>query len=88
MHANVGDWLYVHNHSQGQPSRRAEIIAVGADGAPPFTVRWTGNDHEAIVFPGSDAEVLTTDQLTDLDDAQWTMPSSTESSATVNSSKS
>ena len=29
----------------------------GADGAPPFLVRWSDNGHEALVYPGPDAEI-------------------------------
>ena len=31
----------------------------GADGAPPYVVRWLANGHVATVFPGSDAIVVT-----------------------------
>ena len=70
MHANVGDWLLVRGHSNDQPDRRGEILAVHAQGEPPYTVRWSSDDHEGIVFPGSDARVLTVEQLADLDRAQ------------------
>ena len=56
MHAEVGDWLVVNSHAEGRPIRRAAIIAVGPDGEPPYTVRWTDTDHEGLVFPGPDAD--------------------------------
>jgi hypothetical protein len=29
----------------------------GSDGGPPFLVRWSDTGHEALVFPGPDAEI-------------------------------
>lgn len=70
LHANVGDWLVVHAPNISQPERRGEILAVHEGGVAPFTVRWTSNDHEAIVFPGPDAQVLTSAELAELDRAR------------------
>jgi leucyl aminopeptidase (aminopeptidase T) len=58
MKAMTSDWLVVHSHADGRPVRRAVILAVGEGGEPPYTVRWTDNDHEAVVFPGPDASVV------------------------------
>lgn len=58
MHAQVGDWLIINSHAEGRPGRRGTIVAVGADGGPPYTVHWTEDDHEGVVYPGPDAEVL------------------------------
>jgi hypothetical protein len=58
MRAKVGDWLVVNSHADGRPTRHGEIVAVGGDGGPPYTVRWAETDHEAVVFPGPDAVVL------------------------------
>jgi hypothetical protein len=56
MRAQVGDKLVVVGHHVGDHGREAEILEVhGADGAPPYLVRWTEDDHHALVFPGSDA---------------------------------
>ena len=42
----------------GQPDRDCEVLAVrGADGSPPYLVRWGDTGHEALFFPGSDALV-------------------------------
>ena len=38
MKAQPGDWLVVHSHIEGRHDRRAEILATGPDGEPPFTV--------------------------------------------------
>lgn len=58
MHAAVGDRLVTRSRHVGERERVAEIIEVrGADGTPPFLVRWTDNDQEALVFPGPDATV-------------------------------
>jgi hypothetical protein len=58
MRAHVGDKLVVVGHHVGDHGREAEILEVhGADGAPPYLVRWTEDDHHALVFPGSDATI-------------------------------
>ena len=37
-----------------------KIIEVRSqDGSPPYVVRWLVTDHEATVYPGSDAVVVT-----------------------------
>ena len=61
MRANVGDLLLVESSSAEQHRREGEIIEVrGADGAPPFVVRWP-DGHEALTFPGPDAHVKASD---------------------------
>jgi hypothetical protein len=70
MKAKVGDWLFVNSHSDSRHARRAKILDVGRSGEPPYTVRWVDTDHEAIVFPGPDAEILTTERLAELDRIQ------------------
>jgi len=56
--ASVGDRLIIRGHRVGEPERDAEIIEVrGADGSPPYLVRWSVDGHESLVFPGSDAFV-------------------------------
>lgn len=58
MKAKVGDKLVVVGHHVGEHGREAEILEVhGADGAPPYLVRWIETDHQALVFPGSDASI-------------------------------
>jgi hypothetical protein len=58
MIAAVGDRLVVRSQQVDRPVREAEILAVrGADGAPPYVVKWSDTGHEALVFPGPDAYV-------------------------------
>ena len=61
MHARVGDQIRIQGHHVGEPERCGEIRETrGADGGPPFVVRWDDTDHEVLFFPGSDAVI---DQL-------------------------
>jgi len=58
MHAVVGDQVVIGGHRVGQPNRRGEILEVrGADGAPPYLVKWEESDHATLLFPGSDCLV-------------------------------
>ncbi len=58
MEAHVGDRIIVRGHRVGEPPRDAEILEVrGADGGPPYLVRWAENGHESLFFPGSDAYI-------------------------------
>ena len=60
MKANVGDWLVVKGTTTESADQRGLITEVhGADGAPPYVVRWLASGHVATVFPGSDALVIT-----------------------------
>jgi len=58
MQAAVGDRLIVHSLHVDEPIRDGEILeARGADGGPPYVVRWSDTGHTALVFPGPDATV-------------------------------
>ncbi|HEY0888168.1 MAG TPA: DUF1918 domain-containing protein [Nocardioides sp.] len=58
MQAKVGDHLLVEGHKVGQPRRDGEVLEVrGADGQPPYVVRWA-DGHEGLVYPGPDAHVV------------------------------
>jgi nitroimidazol reductase NimA-like FMN-containing flavoprotein (pyridoxamine 5'-phosphate oxidase superfamily) len=58
MHANAGDRIVVKGHHVGEPDRDAEILEVhGANGTPPYVVRWSDDGHEGLFFPGPDATV-------------------------------
>jgi hypothetical protein len=58
MKAEVGDMLVVSGHRIGEPDRTGEVLEVrGADGEPPYLVRWDDTGHEGLCFPGSDAHV-------------------------------
>lgn len=60
MKANVGDWLVIKGRTNERPDRRGVITEVHSeDGSPPYMVRWLDTDHEALVFPGPDALVVT-----------------------------
>jgi hypothetical protein len=57
MKAKVGDRLHVHGRTVGDVDKVGEIIEVhGADGSPPFMVRYP-DGHETLVFPGPDATI-------------------------------
>lgn len=71
MHAKAGDWLVVETSSVDRHGVRGRIEEVLSEtGEPPYRVRWTHDDHVAIVFPGPDARVLTAEELAVLDDAR------------------
>ncbi len=56
MDVKPGDHLLVRGHTVSQPDRNAEVLKVlGANGGPPYQVRWAEDGHEGLFFPGSDA---------------------------------
>jgi hypothetical protein len=58
MRAAIGDKIVVRGHHVGEADRDAVILAVeGADGGPPYLVRWSDDGHEGVFFPGADAVV-------------------------------
>lgn len=58
MRANVGDRLVVEGHTAEAHRREGRVMeARGADGAPPYVVKWD-DGHEGLVFPGPDAHVV------------------------------
>jgi Domain of unknown function (DUF1918) len=58
MYAKPGDRLIVQSHQVDEPDRDAEVLEVhGADGGPPFLVRWSDTGHTGLVFPGPDSHV-------------------------------
>ena len=57
MRAVIGDRLVVRGSHSGESTKGAVILAVeGADGAPPYRVRWD-DGHEGVFVPGSGVEV-------------------------------
>ncbi|MFZ2177360.1 MAG: DUF1918 domain-containing protein [Rhodococcus sp. (in: high G+C Gram-positive bacteria)] len=59
MHAEPGDWLVAKGTVVDAPDEVGQIVEVrGTNGGPPFLVRWTRDDREALVFPGPDAHVV------------------------------
>ena len=60
MKAKVGDFLVVKGTTTERHDQHAEIIEVRSlDGSPPYVVRGLATGHEATVYPGSDAVVVT-----------------------------
>jgi hypothetical protein len=58
MRAQVGDKIIIHGAHVDEPIRDGEVLDVrGANGAPPYLVRWADNGHESLFFPGPDARV-------------------------------
>ena len=58
MRAAIGDKIVVRGHHAGEGDRDGVILAVeGTDGDPPYLVRWDGDGHQSLFFPGSDAHV-------------------------------
>ena len=58
MHASVHDRIIVRSPHLDEPNRDGEILEVrGADGAPPYRVRWSDTGHEGLYFPGTDAVI-------------------------------
>jgi hypothetical protein len=59
MFAKAGERIVVRSRHQGEPDRDGEIVEVrGADGAPPYLVRWSEDGHTGLFFPGTDAFVV------------------------------
>jgi len=68
MRAEQGDWLIVESLHTGELRRRGLVLEThGADGNPPFLIRWTSDNHESLVFPGPDAHLEKADSSTDAD---------------------
>ena len=58
MRAQVGDRLVVEGETVELPRQEGEVIEVqGADGGPPYLVRWS-DGHEGLTFPGPDAHIV------------------------------
>ena len=60
--AHAGDVVVIRGHAIDQRERRGVIMEVrGADGGPPFVVRWlddsSAEPHDVLFFPGSDADI-------------------------------
>lgn len=58
MHASAHDRIVVLSPRLDEPNRDGEILEVrGAEGAPPYQVRWSDTGHEGLYFPGTDAVI-------------------------------
>lgn len=58
MQAKAGDRILIKGHHVGEPDRECEVLEVrGSSGEPPYLVRWAGDGHQGLFFPGPDASV-------------------------------
>lgn len=58
MFAVVGDRIQIKGRHEGERDRDGEVLEVrGTDGQPPYLVRWSGDEHTGLVFPGPDAVI-------------------------------
>jgi len=58
MRASKGDRIVIKGHRVGEHDRDCKVVEVrGADGEPPYLVRWAEDGHEGLFFPGPDAQV-------------------------------
>jgi len=58
MRAEVGDRVRIYGRTIDDPVRDGEVIEVhGAEGQPPYLIRWSEDGHQGLFFPGPDAQV-------------------------------
>ena len=58
MFAKVGDELIIEGHRVGDPRRTGRVEEVrGADGGPPYLVRWDDSGRTTLLFPGPDSRI-------------------------------
>ncbi len=80
MHARVGDWLVIKGATVELPDQRGEILEVrGADGTPPYVVRWHTTGHTATVFPGADGMIVTPEEQAAADERERSRSASVDS---------
>ena len=61
MRARAGDRIILAGEQVDQPTRAGEVLeARGADGGPPYVVRWE-DGHTSTMFPGPGAVLKVTD---------------------------
>ncbi|WP_158888111.1 DUF1918 domain-containing protein [Amycolatopsis anabasis] len=71
MRAQAGDWLVIKETYVDRPDQRGRILEVrGADGAPPYLVKWLRDDRESLYFPGPDAQLVTAEQQSEIDEEE------------------
>lgn len=59
MKAQPGDKLVISGHQVGEPKRVGRVEEVrGADGAPPYRVRWDADGNTTLLFPGPDCTIV------------------------------
>lgn len=58
MQVNVGDRIVTRGRREHDPDKWCTVTELcGEDGSPPYRVRWGGDGHQSLYFPGSDARV-------------------------------
>lgn len=58
MKAKIGDWVVIKRARLGEPTRRAQVVALRhPDGTPPYLVHWLDTGQVTLYFPGPDAHV-------------------------------
>lgn len=83
MKADVGDWLVIKGTTTERADQRGLITEVhGKDGSPPYVVQWLADGHEATVFPGSDAVVVTASEQQRADEKARSRIASVQSTLT------
>ncbi|MCZ4558744.1 DUF1918 domain-containing protein [Rhodococcus maanshanensis] len=64
MRAQAGDWLVVKGTVVDAPDQVGQIVEVRTrDGGPPYVVKWVRDGHQALVFPGPDALVVSATEM-------------------------
>jgi len=88
MKAKVGDWIAMKGTTTEQHDQRGLITGVRSeDGSPPYVVRWLATDHEATVYPGSDAIVVTAEEQAEADERARARLAAVQSTITPPTSK-
>jgi len=57
MIAHVGDQIVLEGTHLGDHRRVGVITSVGADGNPPYQVRWLDDGRTTMIFPGPEARI-------------------------------
>ena len=64
MKAQPGQWLVIEPAHLGEHRRRGLVLdARGADGGPPYLVRWADTGHETLFVPGEGAHVVAAEDI-------------------------
>jgi len=64
MYAEVGDRLVTEGFKAGHGDRIGRVLEVrNNDGTPPYLVRWDGDRHESLAYPGPDTFVMRGDNI-------------------------
>jgi Domain of unknown function (DUF1918) len=84
----VDQGLVLKGTTTEQHDQRGLITEVHSkDGSPPYVVRWLATDHEATIFPGSDAIVVTPEEQEGADERARARLAAVQSTITGSTSK-